>query len=183
MGFPSQQRPVTWLDILAFGITIGRFPTFILETPAFTYQCHQGIGFRILRNNQRRLSVFKMCRVPTEGLTYRGVQRLGPVPTDSDVDGFYNLCMRYIQCKEEVDSLDELIPLWNALGTKQAEFEIIEIIKEQDCPVDKRTGLLGYDVTSLGGWNSLCLVENSPISVHGPNAAGRRPGLGVRLRS
>lgn len=118
---------------------------------------------------------YKVCRLPDSLYPYRGVQRLGPYPPDSEAENpvLFAECIRYFQSAERLTDLDQARILWNALGVSRHDFEIIGVDPRPDLMASTEC-LLGFDVVEVGGWNSLLSWD---WFASGPPGETRAPNL------
>lgn len=98
---------------------------------------------------------YQVCELPPETYPYRGVQRLGPYPSENAKDNprLHSECIKYFANDGKLERLEEARMLWDSLGESRWDFEIIRVVPSRLANCNRQ--LLGFDVVEEAGWNSL----------------------------
>src|SRR5262245_29172133 len=99
---------------------------------------------------------YRICARPHPGnLGYRGLQRLGPFPRDTEaVDSPYNsACIEYLNQGDRLVSARVAIDLFRRISESSKGYELI-CMQPYTTPFVEPRGFLGFDV-SQHYWNSL----------------------------
>jgi hypothetical protein len=99
---------------------------------------------------------YRICLRPIPGnLSYRGLQRLAPVPRESEpIDNAFNsACLEYLNQGDRLASHQVACQLFQAICESTQDYELIRV-HVCAAPIDEPKCFLGYDICQ-DYWNSL----------------------------